>query len=222
MSRLFNLCLIRLFTGSTRVWIVGSSLVKNAFHAAKRRPGGSNLGLARIGVSIWWDGVSGMSVLELENKLKDMMNYENPPKLLVIHLAGNDIGHHKVGNLRIEVKDLLNWVNTYLPNTTMVWSQILPRDFWRYNTADNNEAMDKCRYRINNFASNFVIQKGGRYIRYPDLTPIGHYLEDDKVHLNDLGNDIFLNTIQGAIEYFVKFPNYYHTYPCGVNMFSRY
>jgi hypothetical protein len=44
---------------------------------------------------------------------------------------------------------------------------------------------------------------GGGYIHYPDLKPNTTFLIPDGVHLTPLGNELFLNTIQGALEVFV-------------------
>ncbi|XP_071177847.1 uncharacterized protein [Mytilus edulis] len=44
------------------VWIVCSSLIRNAFVHARSRTGGVNLGLHRIGVKIWWQGYGGMGI----------------------------------------------------------------------------------------------------------------------------------------------------------------
>ncbi|CAG2208156.1 unnamed protein product [Mytilus edulis] len=49
------------------VWIVGSSLIRNAFVHARSRTGGVNLGLHRIGVKI----CSGMGLKDLESTIKD-------------------------------------------------------------------------------------------------------------------------------------------------------
>ncbi|VDI62386.1 Hypothetical predicted protein [Mytilus galloprovincialis] len=80
------------------VWIVGSSLIRNAFvHAARSRTGGVNLGLHRIGVKIWWQGYGGMGLKDLESTIKRLMKYEKAPKYLVLHIAGNDLGKTKLG-----------------------------------------------------------------------------------------------------------------------------
>ncbi|CAC5398778.1 unnamed protein product [Mytilus coruscus] len=60
----------------TTIWIVGSSLVKNAFVQARTRPGGINLGLDQNGVRLWWLGKSGMRLNDLLNRIKLMLRYE--------------------------------------------------------------------------------------------------------------------------------------------------
>ncbi|CAG2230792.1 unnamed protein product [Mytilus edulis] len=95
------------------VWIVGSSLIRNAFVHARSRTGGVNLGLHRIGVKIWWQGYGGMGIKDLESTIKRLMKYEKAPKYLVLHIAGNDLGKTKLGFLRNEIKTTLEKSQPY-------------------------------------------------------------------------------------------------------------
>lgn len=185
----------------TNVWIVGSSIIKDAFVSAKSRPGGTCLGLSRLNVSIWWQGKRGRVTRQIKGKIRLMKKYEDPPQFIILHVAGNDLGCEKVGFLRNNLKNIIRWILIELPNTTIIWSQILPRLKWRYS--DNQTAMHECRYRINNSIASFVTKLGGHYIRYPDIHRNYTFLKSDGVHLTPVGNDIFLNIMQGAIEYFM-------------------
>ncbi|CAG2248065.1 unnamed protein product [Mytilus edulis] len=191
------------------VWIVGSSLIRNAFVHARSRTGGVNLGLHRIGVKIWWQGYGGMGLKDLESTIKRLMKYEKAPKYLVLHIAGNDLLKTKLGFLRNEIKTTLEKVQSYLPNSSIVWSQILPRTNWRHSISQ--DSMMACRIRINSAIASFVLKNGGHYIKYPDILPNSTFLKEDGVHLTDLGNDIFLNNLQGALEMFICSGSY--TYP---------
>ncbi|XP_071173096.1 uncharacterized protein [Mytilus edulis] len=191
------------------VWIVGSSLIRNAFVHARSRTGGVNLGLHRIGVKIWWQGYGGMGLKDLESTIKRLMKYEKAPKYLVLHIAGNDLGKTKLGFLRNEIKATLEKVQSYLPNSSIVWSQILPRTNWRHSKSQ--DSMMACRIRINSAIASFVLKNGRHYIKYPDILPNSIFLKEDGVHLTDLGNDIFLNNLQGALEMFICSGSY--TYP---------
>ena len=68
-----------------------------------------------------------------------------------------------------------------------------------------------CRIRINSAIASFVLENGGHYIKYPDILHNSTFLKEDGVHLTDLGNDIFLNNLQGALEMFICSGSY--TYP---------
>lgn len=43
---------------------------------------------------------------------------------------------------------------------------------------------------------------GGAYIKYPDLILDDRLYLENGVHLNEVGNELFLNIMQGALEYF--------------------
>ncbi|KAJ8320869.1 hypothetical protein KUTeg_002456 [Tegillarca granosa] len=74
-----------------------------------------------------------------------------------------------------------------IPNTTVVWSCILPRLFW-YG-ARSQVAIDNVR---------------GIVLTQSDLSDkeTGCY-RFDGIHLSDIGNDIYLNALQGALESFL-------------------
>ncbi|KAJ8307741.1 hypothetical protein KUTeg_014712 [Tegillarca granosa] len=112
-------------------------------------------------------------------------------KLSLSPVLGNTIGSNDLvsrasGVLRWEMKlDLLSL--SKLPNTTVVWSCILPRLFW-YG-ARSQVAIDNVR---------------GRVITQSDLSDkeTGCY-RFDGIHLSDIGNDIYLNALQGALKSFL-------------------
>ena len=63
--------------------------------------------------------------------------------------------------------------------------------------------MNRARKRINSSIGAFVLQLRGNYVQYPDIALDVQFLKRDGVHLTDLGNEIFLNTLQGALESFM-------------------
>ena len=48
----------------------------------------------------------------------------------------------------------------------------------------------------------YMFKNGGGYIHYPDIKKSKQFLLSYGVHLTALGNEVFLNTIQGALEKF--------------------
>ncbi|XP_063423642.1 uncharacterized protein LOC134707625 isoform X4 [Mytilus trossulus] len=194
------------------VWIVGSSIVKHAFVTARDRPGGVNLGLGRLNASFWWQGKGGMLVRHVKGQLRTMKKYEDPPHFLVLHVAGNDLGSSKVGFLRNEIKNIIRWIMKEFPKSKLIWSQILTRLKWRHS--DDHKAMDLCRYRINNSIAAFIVSCGGYYIKHPDIHADQIFFESDGVHLSSLGNELWLNILQGAMEHFIQFKNCASTFPC--------
>ena len=64
--------------------------------------------------------------------------------------------------------------------------------------------MENCRNRLNSSIGTHITKYGGYYIRYPDIKASDQFITSDHVHLTSLGNNIYLNTIQGALETFIK------------------
>jgi len=140
-------------------------IVKNAVIVARQRPGGINQGLSRINVEIWCQGIRGMVIEQIKKQrvtIVTMLQYEDPPNYIFLHVSANNIGHSKICHIRNQLKVTINWIHNKLPNTIIIWSQILPRSCWRYSS--NLIAMEKCRYRLNNSIASYVLRLGGRYI----------------------------------------------------------
>ncbi|KAJ8319735.1 hypothetical protein KUTeg_002713 [Tegillarca granosa] len=182
------------------IWCVGSSIIKRAFMVARQRPGGSNLTLDGNGISLWWQGYSGLKLTDIQKKIRLISIYaDNTPTYILLHCGGNDIGCTPLKQLFAVVKTLLNFLQQTFPYTRIIWSQILPRASWRYS----NEcvAMDKARIRLNSYAAKFVLNSGGAYLKHPDIKLYAIQLySPDLVHLSDIGNNIFLNSIQSGLQ----------------------
>jgi lysophospholipase L1-like esterase len=63
--------------------------------------------------------------------------------------------------------------------------------------------MDRCGNRVNSSIASFLMKNYGSYIRYPEIKANEKFFEDG-VHLSSLGNEHFLNTLQGGIESIVE------------------
>ena len=176
--------------------------MKKGFIAARSRKGGINLGLAeRLGVMIWWQGKGGLTISRVQKHIQTMMQYEDPPNFIMLHVGANDIGNVKFGLIQLQLKSLISWIAKQMQYAKIIFSQLLPRLSWRYS--ENNSKMEKCRHRINSAIASFIVKNGGYYIHYPDIKADNQFLVPDGVHLNELGNNILLNIIQGAIETFI-------------------
>ena len=84
------------------VWIIGSSIVRNAFVQARKSNVGINLGLSRVGLQLLWQGYGGMTTCDFMSKVKNLMRVENPPGYIFLHVGGNDLGYVKVDFYVIE------------------------------------------------------------------------------------------------------------------------
>ena len=182
------------------MWIGRSAIVKHTFVAARGRPGGVNLGLQRIGVSIWWQGRGGLILSRMKQAIRTMLKFEDQPHVIVIHIGGNDLGREKTKVLCDKLREFMSWLAKVMPTTVLVWSQILPRLQWRYS--NNLKAMEKSRVRVNTSIASYLTKSSGCYIRY--IKANHRFLGEDGVHLSGLGNDVFLNTLQRGIEKIVN------------------
>lgn len=184
---------------SCLVWCLGSSIIRHAFTAARGSSRGTNLGLETQNMKLWWQGYSGITLLNLRRKLKVLFKVGDKPNYVLIHCGGNDIGRSCMHVLRYCVDNIVHDIHKHWPSTKIIWSEILPRRVWRYS--DNAAAMNRARKRLNNYAATKVCQAGGSYIKYADLRSADNKLFcSDGVHLTALGNDILLNELSAQLE----------------------
>lgn len=196
---------------SHRVWILGSSIVRHAETRARETDIGPDLSLNRWGVTIYWGGHSGLRWESLETLITDGLRAELPPSLIIIHCGGNNIGTATLGSMTHMMKASLDKFMELAPNTLFIFSQILPRTSWRHSTV---VLAEKTRKHLNRTAANFVIRKGGGYIKHEEFTIHCNLLSPDGVHPSPLGYDIFLHNLQGGIYTMVTsfdrvFPKHY-------------
>lgn len=126
-----------MYLGKT-IWILGSSIIKQAFIAARLRPEGANLCLEPN--IIWWQGYSGLTLAESKKKFLSLANVGNSPDYIVLHLGGNDLGRRSLVDLRKLIVELFRTILSIFPSVKIVWSAVLPRSNWRYS--DNKVAME--------------------------------------------------------------------------------
>ena len=79
-------------------------MIKQAFIDAMRSPGGVHLGLERVGMRLWWQGSSGLTLDRLRNQVQIMCKFEDVPVFILIHLGGNDIGRIGLRDLRKQIE----------------------------------------------------------------------------------------------------------------------
>ncbi|XP_062585195.1 uncharacterized protein LOC134246866 [Saccostrea cucullata] len=192
------------------IWLVGSSIIKHAFLEAVLRPGGTNLTLERKHISLWWQGYSGLQLSKTKQKIRTLGKVGPVPNFILMHCGGNDLGNVSIRKIRVVAKQLVLFLRNHFRNSRIIWSFILPRPQWRYSA--NLKAMENARKRVNSGIAAIVLQSGGAIIRHSDIKPDPALFLQDGVHLSSLGNNIFLNSLQGGLEAIVAhgqscFPN---------------
>lgn len=183
----------------------------NAYNHTQSRVTGRNLGLDLLGYTVLWVGMPGLHWDSLVSLILGMVNCYGIPTMVILHCGGNDIGLVPGGQLLFHSKFTIYVISKMLPGSMIIYSNILPRNTWRFST--NNLAMEHARKRLNRGIRSYVLKHHGYVISHPDLDD-GHtaLFKDDGVHLKFLGNDIIINTLQEALLQFLKFPHM-HVYP---------
>ena len=183
--------------------MMGSSLIYWAHRRAVSRPLGKNLGLDQHKVSIHWHGRRGMQWDNLIPIVTQQLRRHPPPDVLLIHLGSNDLVRIPMERIFTRVISDLQRLTSLLPSTTkLVWSDILQRRSW-WGAVDDR-AMERKRRRYNRFGGKGAVDRGGCHIKHGEITVNDPNLfRDDGVHLSDIGNDIFLNSLQGGLEAFI-------------------
>lgn len=139
-------------------------------------------------------------------KIKKLLLLEDSPNFLMIHCEGNSIGNKfkKSCTLGHDMTKTIDSLKLMLPETKIIWSEILPR--LQYRNEICHKALESVRIRLNNKLATYVLENGGFYIRYPELSESDPaFFKDlpDGVHLTDFGNIIFLYRIQQALYNFL-------------------
>lgn len=125
-------------------------------------------------------------------------------RAIPFHVGRNDIGRYSTKSIIRHYKFAMYVVNQMLSTTSLLFSSILPRTSWRYSR--NVTAMNNSRIRINRAIREYFNYNNCYVILHPDLEDCHPALFPDGTHLSFLGNDIFINIIQGALEQFILSP----------------
>ena len=98
---------------------------------------------------------------------------------------------------------MIRWIMKEFPTSKLKW-----RHF------NDHKAIDLCCYRINNSIAAFIVSCGGYYVKHPDIHADQNFFQSDGVHLSSLGNELWLNILQGAMEHFIQNKDCASTFPC--------
>ncbi|XP_041346999.1 uncharacterized protein LOC121366737, partial [Gigantopelta aegis] len=190
-------------TQNRKVWIVGSSII---YWASKRAAVqlNSHLRLERLGVNISWMGRRGLKWDGAMYNIRKRLVENPPPQYIVLHVGSNDVTEIATAELCVKVERDIHSLSQSLLSSKciLVWSDLLPRLTWR--GGNSVTAIEKKRKRVNRSGRKAVLAGGGRVIRHDDITfDCPQLFRSDGVHLDDIGNAIFVNTLQGALETFL-------------------
>ena len=184
-------------SGVPLVWLVGSSIIKRAFPIARQEPSGSSLGLP---ARLWWQGYGGLTLGRTKRKLDTLRLVEDPPDFMLLHVGGNDLRNTPLKKLKDIICQLVEHITNIFPNTVIIWSEILPR-----NWGPENKGIYAARKRLNTLAVKTVKNAGGFYLRHLNLKNVTSQLYlPDGVHLSHEGNKLFVQNIQWGLSNFLR------------------
>jgi lysophospholipase L1-like esterase len=163
---------------------------------------GANLGMEKFGYSITWIGMGGMKLKHLIHIILGMVNLSGIPDIILIHCGANDVGEEPSGKLMYDMKVAFSSLKIeILPGCSIIFSEMLPRRTCR--SSNSTHKMEKTRKRVNRGARSCLLKQLGYVIKHPDFEDKYNGLfAKDGVHLSFIGYDIFINTLQGALETF--------------------
>ena len=182
--------------------MVGDSSIHWAAHRAILRPEGGNLGLEHHQIQLTWKGVRGAKLEDFPQLLSSYVNRGRAaPHMIIIHMGTNDFIHTPLARMFALVQNAMSACVRLLPHTHLVWSDIVQRPFY-FMARDQGEAR-RCRRQVNRYATNHFMARGGYAIHHELIDGDNHNLfHYDCLHLSDLGTDLFLNNLKGALESF--------------------
>ncbi len=178
---------------------MGDSIVKWAGEGSFQLQGG--------GETVWL-GWSGLRLKGFSDRVRQEL-YHNPrPTTLIIHVGTNDIFRTKCKVARKRIRDNLQDIRNMLPQTRIIWSEILPRLF--YYRERRAGAGNSVRDKLNTHAQKVCMEViHGKIIWHGDLFPAfcHEYYRYDGVHLEGQGNFRLIQNFENALLYFNAFPS---------------
>ena len=165
--------------------------------------GGVDLGLHTSGCRISWFDQRGMTWKQFTPAVGSYLDRHPSPGMILIQVGSNDLGSTKGFELVHDIECDLLRLRVLLPDVKIVWSELLQRRYW--HTAREGKAMEKTRKRVNLAVKNIVLGVGGYVIKHNNIRARDiNLFRNDGTHLSDIGINVYLNTIQGALESFLS------------------
>ncbi|XP_068135845.1 myristoylated alanine-rich C-kinase substrate-like [Hyperolius riggenbachi] len=181
------------------VWIMGHSYVSRGAQRAAVRPDGRQLGIPRATARLRWIGFPGLMWDKVLPKIRSLVTQDRAPDVLVIHAGGNDLATRTTRAITKEIKGDLLELRSTLPDTVIVWSEMVSRSKWRL--ARSVERVNRARKKLNREVSRCIVQHGGVAVRHLELeVDTVLFLEVDGVHLNPIGIDLWSLALEEGIQ----------------------
>ena len=147
------------------------------------------------GVTIAWWGVRGMGWDDFIHQMQLPVLFRSPPKVIVLHLGGNDLVQHSLQvNFKL-VQESIEYLTTAFPDLVLLWVNILQRSNWRAPELEN-KAIERKRKRVNQFGRKLMRCHNGHVLDVEIDTSTPGFYRNDGVHLSDVGLDLYLFSLK--------------------------
>lgn len=188
------------------VWIIGDSLVKHGGDYA-RKMGCGQLGQNRY--EVLWLGESGMRWEQLLSTLQLHMITRGHPKILIIHLGGNNIDTVPQLALMQTIREDLIYINSVFSSSLLIWCDILPRQVWRNNKDGDSKLLNlKCK-RINRAVHQYMNTLSlGKVVSPHILWYMTELFSNDGVHLSEFGKLTYVQTFKNLLHNIIQETSY--------------
>ncbi|KAH3866395.1 hypothetical protein DPMN_029458 [Dreissena polymorpha] len=103
----------------------------------------------RLPTSIAWWGIGGLTWSTLRRSIESNVLLSTPPKVLVLHLGGNDLCIDSCAKVRNNIKREIKYLRTAFADTAIIWLDIIYRINWRSSLP--TKIITSKRRRVNRF-----------------------------------------------------------------------
>ena len=157
-----------------------------------------NLSLPGGHTIAWW-GIRGLGWEDFIHSAQVPVLFRTPPKVILIHLGGNDITKHSLRFIFKMLQESLEYITSAFPDCKFVWIDILQRLNWGVGN-DEKRSVEKKRKRVNQFGHKQIRKTNDYQILCMDInekTP--GFFRNDAVHLSDVGLDMYNDAIRDIL-----------------------
>ena len=155
-----------------------------------------NLGLP---ASIAWWGVGGLTWAGLRRSVESQVLLCSPPKIIILHLGGNDIGQLPCEAIANQIAKEIRYLRSAFADCTIIWVNILDRIKWR-PTDFPRKAINSIRRRLNRQGRSWVkAHKKSDVLNIDIDTSVPGFYAPDGVHLSAVGLEFYLNALRDIL-----------------------
>ena len=101
-----------------------------------------------------------MIIQDLHSSLQYGMLQSGLPLMILLHLGGNNRDNTNTWKIVCKAKSNIKYIFRNFPGSLLVWTDILPRLYWRNtdNTIQSLKAMDLKRKKVNRMIKSIVLK----------------------------------------------------------------